>query len=125
MDKTNQDQEILLLKEILKWIKFAGMNQVKAVLINELQTDEEKIVYHKSDGTKGTVELGKLVGMGNATVARKWEKWQKMGLGESIPVAGGSRFKRSFDLEEFGIKVSEKKENNPIVNPKLETKVED
>jgi len=34
-----------------------------------------------------------------------WQAWLKQGLGESIPVKGGSRFKRSFDLEAFGIQI--------------------
>lgn len=39
-----------------------------------------------------------------------WSTWQNIGLGESIPVRGGTRFKRSFNLEEFGIKVPELKD---------------
>lgn len=100
-----------LLREILKWTKFAGMNQVKAILETQLETDTDKLIYQRSDGTRGIVELGKLVGLGNATVDRMWESWVRIGLGEKIPVRGGSRFKRSFDLQEFGIKVPEKAGN--------------
>ena len=58
------------------------------------------------DGARGTVELAKIIGVGsNKTIDRMWDKWLKMGLGETIPVKGGQRFKRSFDLEDFGIKV--------------------
>jgi hypothetical protein len=34
-----------------------------------------------------------------------WQIWMNTGLGESIPVKGGSRFKHSFNLDEFGIEV--------------------
>lgn len=112
MSEGNSEQ---ILKEILKWIKFAGMKDVKAVLISELQTDEEKIVYQNSDGKNGTVELGKLAGMSNFTVHDRWASWAKMGLGESIPVRGGERFKRSFDLEDFGIKIPEIKTVTPTI----------
>jgi hypothetical protein len=97
-----------LLREILKWTKFAGMNQVKEILNTQLEADVDKLIYQNSDGARGTVELGKLVGLSKDTVSRMWQSWFIMGLGENIPVRGGSRFKRSFDLRDFGIKIPEK-----------------
>jgi hypothetical protein len=111
MEKTADENEITLLKEILKWIKFAGMNQVKAVLEEQLKEDSDKIIYQNSDGTLGVIELGKLSGVSKSTVGNLWETWVKTGLGNNIPVRGGSRFKRSFDLKELGISVPEIKES--------------
>jgi hypothetical protein len=108
---TEEMDEKQLLREILKWTRFAGMNQVKAILDTQLKTDVDKLIYQKSDGTRGTVELGNLVGLSKDTVNKMWESWVVMGLGEDIPVRGGSRFKRSFDLQEFGVKVPEKAGN--------------
>jgi len=109
MEATAKDDQISILKEILKWIRFTGMNQVRAVLETELKTDADKLIYQHSDGKHGTVELGKLAGLSNAAVHDRWASWTKMGLGESIAARGGSRFKRSFDLEDFGIEVPEAK----------------
>jgi len=106
------NEQTELLREILKWTKFAGMNQVKSVLETELKADVDKLVYQKSDGTHGIVELAKLAVVSNATIDRMWDAWQRMGLGEKIPVRGGSRFQRSFDLEDFGINVPETKVEN-------------
>jgi hypothetical protein len=100
-----------LLREILKWTRFAGMNQVKAILDTQLETDSDKLIYQYSDGTRSLVKIGRLVGVSKDTVERRCKSWVVMGLGENIPVRGGSRFKRSFDLEEFGIKVPEQVEN--------------
>jgi len=120
-----KDDEISILKEILKWIKFAGMKEVKTVLENELQSEQEKIAYQNSDGTKGTRDLAKLVGVGsNKTIDLMWGKWFKMGLGESIPVKGGERFKRSFDLLDFGIKVPEITKEKPNSKPEEQNKTE-
>jgi hypothetical protein len=59
-----------------------------------------------SDGTRGTVEIAKITNIGSTkTIFDFWQAWSKQGLGESIPVKGGSRFKRSFDLEDFGIAI--------------------
>jgi len=108
-----ENDQTQLLREILKWIKFAGMKEVKSTLTSVLDTDAKRLVYQKSDGTFGTVELAKLAGLGsNRTVTDMWDTWLKLGLGESIPVKGGSRFKRTFDLEDFGIKVPEAKTEN-------------
>jgi hypothetical protein len=108
-----ENEQTQLLREILKWIKFAGMKEVKSTLISVLDTDAKRLVYQKSDGTNGTVELAKLAGFGsNSKVADMWDTWLKLSLGENIPVRGGSRFKRTFDLEDFGIKVPEAKTEN-------------
>lgn len=118
---TQKDSEqTQLLREILKWIKFAGMSQVKNVLTTTLESDADKLVYQKSDGTIGTVALGKLVGVSNKTIDNMWDAWQNKGLGESIPSRGGTRFKRSFDLEDFGIKVPELKEPSAKEEPAKE-----
>jgi hypothetical protein len=106
-----ENEQTVLLREILKWIKFAGMKEVKNTLVSALDNEQKRLVYHLSDGSRGTVEIAKLTGIGsNRTVADMWEAWLRLGLGESIPVKGGTRFKRSFDLEDFGIEVPRIKE---------------
>lgn len=106
-----ENEQTNLLREILKWIKFSGMKELKNTLVSVLDTEQKRLVYHLSDGTRGTVEIAKLAGIGsNKTVYDLWQAWLKLGLGESIPVKGGSRFKRSFDQEDFGIEVPRVKE---------------
>jgi hypothetical protein len=120
MSKDNSEQT-RLLSEILKWIKFAGMKEVKNTLNSVLDSDAKKLIYQKSDGTNGTVDLAKLAGLGsNKIVADMWDVWLKLSLGESIPVRGGSRFKRSFNLEDFGIEVPETKAKNAPEGDKKE-----
>lgn len=101
---SNKTEE--LLAEILKWIRFVGMKEVKGVFNGVVDTDQKRIAYHYSDGTRGTIEVAKLASIGStSTVAKFWKSWQKVGLGDNIPVKGGERFKRSFDLEDFGIPI--------------------
>lgn len=110
MSKDNNNEQVRLLSEILKWIKFAGIKEVKNTLISVLDTDEKKIAYDKSDGTRGLLEVSKLAGLGSKKpVEDMWNAWLKINLGESVPVRGGNRFKRSFNLEEFGIRVPQSK----------------
>ena len=115
---SQENEQTKLLREILKWIKFAGMREVKSALVSALDSEQKRLVYHLSDGSRGTVEIAKLAGIGsNRTVADMWEVWLKLGLGESIPVKGGTRFKRSFDLEDFGIEAPRVKEPEKVEKP--------
>ena len=101
-----ESDELKVLREILKWMKFAGMNQVQSVLETTLNTPEKKWAYQMSDGTKGTIEVGKVSKVGSPTkVSTLWKEWKRKGLGDSLRVQGGDRFKRTFDLEDFGIEV--------------------
>jgi hypothetical protein len=120
---SQENEQTQLLREILKWIKFAGMKELKSTLLSVLDTDVKKFVYQKSDGTNGSVELAKLAGIGsNKTVANMWNEWLKLSLGENIPVRGGSRFKRSFDLDDFGIGLPELPQKTSQESEKKEQK---
>lgn len=107
-----ENEQTQLLREILKWIRFAGMKEVKSTLVSVLDTEIKKLAYHLSDGSRGTVEIANLAEIGsNKTIFDMWQAWLRMGLGESIPVRGGSRFKRFFDLEDFAIELPTIKAN--------------
>jgi hypothetical protein len=104
--KPPQETELSVLKEILRWVKFSGMKEVKTILTSTLDTDQKRTVYQMSDGSKAIMDIGKAVGIkSSATIFRFWKQWTKLGLGESIPVKGGDRFKRSFDLKDFGFDI--------------------
>lgn len=109
------DEQTKLLREILKWIRFSGMREAKNTFVSVLDTEQKKLVYHLSDGTRGMVEIAKMVGIGSTkTIFELWQIWLKGGLGESLPVQGGSRFKRSFDLEDFGIEIPQMKQAEKV-----------
>ena len=99
-----------LLSEILKWIRFSGAKEVKGVLTSALDTDQKKLVYHLSDGDNGTVEIANQSGVSDFTVRTYWKQWSKLGIVEAIKVRRGDRYKKSFDLEDFGIDVPQPKQ---------------
>jgi len=120
--------EILLdirdvIKESSKWTKFAGMKEVKPILEMQLPDESKKQIYQLSDGKKGTQEIAKTVGgISHMSIANYWKSWEKVGLGESVTAMGGKRFKRSFDLKDFGIKVLEiKTETKQTSEPEVES----
>ncbi len=96
-----------LLTEILKWIKFAGAKEVREVLASTLDTDQKRLIYHLSDGNRGSVEIAKLSNTSDRTVRRYWESWTRQGIVDPLKVRGGERYKKSFEPEDFGIRVPE------------------
>lgn len=96
-----------LLTEILKWLKFAGAKEVREVLASTLDNDQKRLIYHLSDGNKGSVEIANLAKTSDRTVRRYWESWTRVGIVDALKVRGGERYKKSFELEDFGIRVPE------------------
>ena len=102
----NEDKVLNTLQEILKWIKFSGMKDVKEVLLNNLTDNAKKIIYHHSDGMNNTTYLKRITNVkGNNVIPNLWDKWKNIGIIEKISVKGGERGKKIFNLEDFGIDV--------------------
>lgn len=113
---TSEQTEIL--REILKWIKFAGAKEVKNALLTALDTEQKRLIYHLSDGDQGIQDIGKVVGLSGETVRKYWASWARQGIMESLKVRGGERYRKSFDLEDFGIEVPQPKVIPQLVEPK-------
>ena len=101
------NEQTKLLREILKWIRISGMKEVKEALTSELDTDQKKLVYQLSDGSKTRAEINVATEVSTGAISGYWKKWANQGLGERTSVRGGERFIRAFDLEDFGISVPE------------------
>ena len=104
-----KSEETELLREILKWIKFEGMQRVKGVLTDVLQKDTEKIIYQFSNG-QSSGDIAKLAGVSHQTVVNYWKRWSTLGIVEAERARGGTRYRRIFSLEDFGIEVPQPRE---------------
>lgn len=102
MNDKKIEQIINLLEEMLKWIKFAGAREVRTVLMGVLDTDQKRLIYNLSDGELGTIEIGKISKSSDSTVRRCWESWERLGIVEPLAVRGGIRYKKAFELQDFG-----------------------
>lgn len=119
---SQNDEQTAILKEILKWIRFTGAKEVKNVLLNALDTKQKSLIYHLSDGNHSSAEIGKSAGVSDMTVRRLWAAWARLGIVESIKVRGGDRYKKSFDLEDFGLEIPEDiNKDNSIKSPSTGT----
>lgn len=124
MSQQNNDQ-IELLKEIAKWVRFSGMKQVKEVLTSTLNNEKKIIAYHCSDGKNTSTVISKLSGIAQPTISDLWKEWLSLGLGEAITASGGSRFKKSFDLKMFGIVIPEIKKLEEEATELQQTDIEE
>lgn len=106
-----EDQKIEILQEILSWIRFLGLKEVKEILTNELDDNKKKLIYHLSDGNKGSTEIGKIAKVSHRTVSDHWTSWAPLRIVEPIRVQGGGRYKKVFELEDFGIPIPESNGN--------------
>lgn len=93
------------LDQLLKWMRFAGMQQLRTIISQNLTTDVEMLVFELSDGERTTREVARLAGVGsNSTVAGYWKKWSKLGIIEPSQKRQG-RFQRICSLQEVGLTV--------------------
>lgn len=95
------------LKELLRWTRFAGMKEVKSTLESALNSDIKRIIYHLSDGNRGRAEIAAIVKLSDQTVSNYWKSWSKLGIVEAMKMRGGERYKKAFDLEDFGMEIPE------------------
>jgi hypothetical protein len=93
-----------VLREILKWIRVTSIPNVKKLLVETLDDDKSKLAYHHSDG-RSSRDVAKAASCSQATVVSYWKRWFRNGLAEPIGVQRGDRFKKIFELEDFGIAV--------------------
>jgi hypothetical protein len=102
---SEEDKMVSLLEELVKWTKVTSIPHVKKLLTEILVKPEEKIAYQISDGKQTVRQVGKQANVSRNTVSVWWNKWIKAGIAEPISVKGGTRAKRAFSLDDFGIEV--------------------
>ena len=93
------------LGQLLKWARFAGMQQLRNILAQNLIDDTAMLIYECSDGKRSTREVARLAGVkSNVTVTNYWKRWSKLGIVEPATKYRG-RFQRICSLEEVGLTV--------------------
>ena len=99
-----------ILRDIRKWLRFLGWNNVKNVLTENLQSDRDKLIYPFSDGKHGIRDIIQEIEAyqlktSYGGIHRLWQKWSRIGIVEPIKAGSGFRFQKLFLLEDFGIAI--------------------
>jgi hypothetical protein len=93
------------LDQILKWTRFAGMQQLQSILTSTLSNDTQLLIYEYSNGKRSTREIAKLTGIkSNQTISNYWQKWSSLGIVEPSQEYKG-RFQRICSLEQVGLTI--------------------
>lgn len=115
----NENKEIRdILREILKWTKFEGMQKVKQVLETTLDSDVKKLIYELSDG-RSSPKIAETVGVDSSTIRDYWKDWAILGIIEIHPDFK-RRYRRIFSLKEVGIQVPEVEERPEAQEEQIE-----
>ena len=114
MNDEDSKKVIKLLEEVLKWQKFQGFVRLKEVLLANIKTDKEKIIYELSNGLS-TKEIASKSMVSHVTVYNYWQKWSKLGIVEPSKKYKG-RYERMISLEDIGIEVPKIQEDSKIIS---------
>jgi hypothetical protein len=101
------DDSKRILVEILKWMKFTGMEKLRKSIDDSMETDLKKLVYELSDG-RSSPEIEQETGVDDSTIRDYWKEWAYLGLVEIHPDYK-KRYRKLFSLGEFGIEVPKSK----------------
>jgi len=102
----NYDERIVqLLEELVNWTRVSSIPRVKELLLEILASPEERIAYEISDGKKTITQVANQANAATGTISGWWKKWIKAGIAEPVSVRGGTRARRIFSLDDFGIEV--------------------
>ena len=85
----------------MKWTKVTSFKQVKTTLEEALVKEDERIIYHLSDGKKTGVEINQLTGVSPARISVLQSAWTKLGLLAKTAKA----YEKQFNLEDFGLSI--------------------
>jgi len=114
------EQQILIAKldELIFWTKLSVLPAIRKVIVDNLRSDIDKLVYELSDGKRSTREIASIITKGGrkisyVTVANMWKKWSILNI--VMPAQRKGRYKKIISIESLGIQVpkieKEKKKN--------------
>lgn len=101
------DIENQLLAEILKWQKLQGLQLLKTMLPNILESTEKRTVYELTDGQAGVVDISKKAGVATGTISNWWNIW----LANGVLTKEGLKYKKIISLKDMGLSIIMKDQN--------------
>lgn len=96
------------LDELIFWTKLSAMSSIRKVIVDNLRSDIDKLVYQLSDGNRSTRGIANAITRGgrsitHVTITNMWKKWAILNL--VMPTQRKGRYKRIISLESLGIEI--------------------
>jgi hypothetical protein len=92
------------LGSLEKWLRFANMDRLRAILQTELSDDRKKLAFEYSDGSRGYRDVGQLANVPAPTVQAWWDRWFTIGIMEPSRTRVG-RVQRICSLRDVGLDI--------------------
>ncbi len=102
MNEDKLAELVEIQRDMLRWIRFTSIPQLKRTLEAVLATDLDKRVYELTDGEATTRVIASAVHIGKTTVFSKWTKWAQIGIVEK---QASGQYRRICSLTDVGIGV--------------------
>ncbi len=102
MNQDGLEELISVQREMLRWIKFTSVPQLKRTLETVLVSDTDRRIYEMTDGAATSRSIATALNIGKTTVASKWKAWGQLGILERLE---SGQYRRLCSLSEVGIEV--------------------
>lgn len=122
-EKETSSDNAQILREILRWNRFENFPKLRKSLLDNLKTDQEKLVYEFTNGENSRPDVASQAGVPDSTVRNWWEKWYNLGILEPSGKRKG-RPQKIMALEDMGIEVPKIPPKKPEVKEEKATKAE-
>lgn len=103
------DNDTEILQEMLKWLRFSGMQEAKSVIDEALtfEEDEEKekdarIAFELTNGDKSQREISEYISYSGVTVGNWQKKWAKLGI---VSQDDDGKYEQLISLKDLGLEV--------------------
>lgn len=103
------DELIEVLQDIRRWVKVIGLKTARESVhdavshADEEKEEDNKIIFHLTDGERSTKDIEKYVSVTYKTVSDRQQEWAKAGLMEKP--APNQPYRKLISLEEAGIEI--------------------
>jgi len=88
-----------ILTEILKWERLKGIQTLRRLIPELVDTEEKRILYEMTDGKNGIKEVQMKMKISSGKISLLWNLWYANGLVEKA----GQKFKKIISLKELGL----------------------
>jgi hypothetical protein len=92
-------EEKEILEEILKWERLKGIQILRHLLLELLDTDEKKILYEMTNGENGVKEIRAKAKIAAGKISKLWNTWYANGILEKE----GQKYRKIISLKEIDL----------------------
>ena len=102
MNEDMLEELVRIQRDMLRWIRFTSIRQLKHSLESVLVTDLDRRAYEMTTGEATTRAIAGALGVGKTTVLSKWGRWTQIGIVERLP---SGQCRRICSLAGVGIEI--------------------